>query len=120
VGRSHRHFAALRRYRLEVSILRRQVKQGQDALAEAARATMTAERAVTEATRARIDARASHVVAFISKSHWPPYLDRGRGADAWGHPSPLDPLNHERMKPEMRFGFPKDAEMSCGSTTKSH
>jgi hypothetical protein len=94
----------------QVTILRSQVKQGQDAVAEAAKAAIAAERAVTEATRARIDARASHVVAFISKPHWPPYLNNNRAADQWGRLFPLDPIKHEPMKPETPFWFPSSSE----------
>jgi hypothetical protein len=96
---------------VQARILRDQVFQGQNAVAEAARAAVAAERAVTEATRARIDARASHVIAFIGKPHWPPYMDRVRGGDAWGRPAPLDPFNRERMNSEMQFGFPTSSEM---------
>ena len=96
---------------VQARLLRAQVKQGQDGVAQAARAAAAAERAVTEATRARIDARASHVVAFIKKPRWIPYLNRVRVTDPWGRPIPLDPSNRERINPEMQFSFPLNSEM---------
>lgn len=103
--------------------LRDQVKQGQTAIREAARAATAAEkavgeaaraatateRAVREATRSRIEATAPHVVAFLSPLAWPPYLDRARKVDGYGRPQALDNTNAQPIREDVEFHFPEDA-----------
>src|SRR5260221_491807 len=79
----------------QIQLARRQVVASEEAAKAAADSAETARRAVSEAARARSEARAPSVIALLEKPSWPPLLDINRNGMPGGGTNELrllDPM----------------------------